>query len=144
MLCLTLSNLLDSHATLITKNSTHTNNPWFTSYLQKLKSFHRPLGHTKAPFTSLPKKKYLQLRISVVNKHHQLYIAATKKILLFSQPTLLSHSTPAPPNLDASGKPLTLPSFKSSSILPSSIPSLFSHYLLLKSHLFLPNNQYKI
>src|SRR6218665_987853 len=41
----TLSNLLNIHAPLITKQSSHANNPWFTSYIQAFKSFRRHLEH---------------------------------------------------------------------------------------------------
>src|SRR6218665_471796 len=41
----TLSNLLNIHAPLITKQSSHANNPWFTSYIQAFKAFRRHLEH---------------------------------------------------------------------------------------------------
>src|SRR6218665_1177640 len=41
----TLSSLLDKHAPIITKSGSqsHSNNPWYTSYLQAFKSFRRRL-----------------------------------------------------------------------------------------------------
>src|SRR6218665_2269840 len=41
----TLSNLLNIHAPLITKQSSHAKNPWFTSYIQAFKIFRRHLEH---------------------------------------------------------------------------------------------------
>src|SRR6218665_3563169 len=37
----TLSNLLNTHEPLITKQSSHANKPWFTSYIQAFKTFRR-------------------------------------------------------------------------------------------------------
>src|ERR1700733_6371123 len=39
----TLSMLLDKHAPIITKSGSHSNNPWYNSYLQAFKSFRRRL-----------------------------------------------------------------------------------------------------
>src|SRR6218665_3931959 len=41
----TLSNLLNMHASLITKLSFHANSPWFTSYVQAFKTFRSYLEH---------------------------------------------------------------------------------------------------
>src|SRR5688572_2996665 len=54
----TLSDLLDIHAPLITKHSSHTSNPWFTSYLQALKPSAGTLSTpTRAPLTQLLEQK---------------------------------------------------------------------------------------
>src|SRR6218665_3528887 len=41
----TLSNLLNIHAPLITKQYSHANNLWFSSYIQAFKTFRRHLEH---------------------------------------------------------------------------------------------------
>src|SRR6218665_1333899 len=41
----TLYNLLNIHAPLITKQSSHANNPWFASYIQAFKTFRKHLEH---------------------------------------------------------------------------------------------------
>src|SRR6218665_3983057 len=76
----TLSNLLDIHAPLITEQSSHANNPWFTSYIQAFKTFRRHLVHvynrTIYPTSRAEALTNLQ---SVTHRYHKLIIAAKQK-----------------------------------------------------------------
>ena len=57
----TLSDLLDIHAPLKTRHSSHTTNPWFTSYLQAFKTFCRHLEHAYQSTTDPTSRTKLSL-----------------------------------------------------------------------------------
>ena len=114
----TLSNLLDIHAPLITKPSSHAVNPWFTSYLQAFKTFRRRLQHIyKGATDSLSREKALSSLKSATHRYHKL-IAATKRKYYSS---LIHSSSSSPRHLWRAVNSLL--HRKSSSPLPSSIPS---------------------
>src|SRR6218665_406512 len=98
----TLSNLLNIHAPLITKQSSHANNPWFTSYIQAFKSFRRHLEHVyKRTITP-----HLEPKPSPIS--NQPPIDTINLSLLPSRNTTLLSFTPALPTLDIFGEQLTL------------------------------------
>src|SRR6218665_2894951 len=99
----TLSNLLNIHAPLITKQSSHANNLWFTSYIQAFKSFRRHLEHVyKRTIDPASRAEALTNLKSATHRYHKLVIAAKQKYTSF----LLF--TPALPTLDIFGEQLTL------------------------------------
>src|SRR6218665_2310975 len=97
-----LSNLLNIHAPLITKQSFHANNPWFTSYIQHLK----PFAGTSSMFTSAPSTPHLEPKPSPIS--NQPPINTINLSLLPSRNTTLLSFTPALPTLDTFGEQLTL------------------------------------
>src|ERR1043165_5817506 len=69
----TLSDLLDIHAPLITKLSSHTSNLCFTFYLQAFKTFRRHFKHTYQSITNpTSRAKALTTLKSVTNIYHKL------------------------------------------------------------------------
>src|SRR6218665_618399 len=72
----TLSSLLDKHAPIITKSRSHSNNPWYTSYLQAFKSFRRRLEHT---YKRTRDPQLLSELKSATNRYHHLLATAKKK-----------------------------------------------------------------
>src|SRR6218665_3596865 len=76
----TLSNLLNIHAPLITKQSSHANNLWFTSYIQAFKSFRRHLEHVyKRTIDPASRAEALTNLKSATHRYHKLVIAAKQK-----------------------------------------------------------------
>src|SRR6218665_146756 len=76
----TLSDLLNTHAPLITKRSSHPTNLWFTSYLQAFKTFRRRLEHIyKRATDPASRAKALVNLKSATHRYHTLITAAKKK-----------------------------------------------------------------
>jgi len=72
----TLSMLLDKHAPIITKSGSHSNNPWYNSYLQAYKSFRRRLERSYKRTRDL---QILSALKSATNKYHHLLDIAKKR-----------------------------------------------------------------
>src|SRR6218665_684028 len=87
----TLSSLLDKHAPVITKSGSHSNNPWYTSYLQAFKSFRRRLEHT---YKCTRDPQLLSELKSATNRYHRLLATAKKKFY-----SSLVHSRSSNPRL---------------------------------------------
>src|SRR6218665_3539208 len=66
----TLSSLLDKHAPIITKSGSHSNNPWYTSYLQAFKSFRRRLERTYVCYKRTRDPQLLSELKSATNRYH--------------------------------------------------------------------------
>src|SRR6218665_2444127 len=114
----TLSNLLNIHAPLITKQSSHANNPWFTSYIQAFKSFRRHLEHVyKRTIDPASRAEALTNLKSATNRYHKLVIAAKQKYYS----SLIHSSSSNPRRLWRAVNSLL--HRKSPSPLPTSIPS---------------------
>src|SRR6218665_3281603 len=76
----TLSYLLNTHAPLITKRSSHPTNPWFSSYLQAFKTFRSRLEHIyKRATDPASRAKALVNLKSATHRYHTLITAAKKK-----------------------------------------------------------------
>src|SRR6218665_2905575 len=89
----TLSNLLNIHAPLITKQSSNANNPWFSSYIQSFKTFHRHLKHVyKRTTDHTSRAEALTNLKSATHRYHKLIIAAKQKYY-----SLLIHSSSSNP-----------------------------------------------
>src|SRR6218665_3615637 len=128
----TLSNLLNIHAPLITKQSSHANNPWFTSYIQAFKSFRRHLEHVyKRTIDPASRAEALTNLKSATHRYHKLVIAAKQKYYS----SLIHASSPTPRHLWRAVNSLL--HRKSPSPLPTPIPSPLSlthssHFSLTK------------
>jgi Reverse transcriptase (RNA-dependent DNA polymerase) len=110
----TLSTLLDKHAPLITKSGSHSKNPWYTSYLQSLKSFRRRLERN---YKRTRDPQLLSALKSATNKYHNLLASAKKRFY-----SSLVHSRSSHPRL--LWKTINqLLHRNSSSPLPNSLPS---------------------
>src|SRR6218665_3745917 len=72
-----LSSLLDKHAPIITKSGSHSNKPWYTSYLQAFKSFQRRLERT---YKRSRDPQLLSELKSATNRYHHLLATAKKKL----------------------------------------------------------------
>src|SRR6218665_544200 len=105
--------LLDKHAPIITKSGSHSNNPWYTSYLQAFKSFRRRLERTYKR-TSDP--QLLSELKSATNRYHHLLATAKKK---FYSSLVYSRSS-NPRHLWKTINQLL--HRKSSNLLPNSLP----------------------
>ena len=102
----------------IAKHSSHTSNPWFTSYLQAFKSFRRQLEHIyQRTIDPTSRAKALINLKSATNRYHKLIAAAKKKYYS----SLIHSSSSNPRHLWRAVNSLL--HRKSSSPLPSSIPS---------------------
>src|SRR6218665_2970554 len=113
----TLSNLLNIHAPLITKQSSHANNSWFTSYIQVFKTFRRHLEHVyKRTIDPASRAEALTNLKSSTHSYHKLVIAAKQKYYS----SLIHSSSSNPRHLWRAVNSLHC---KSPSPLPSSIPS---------------------
>ena len=89
----TLSNLLNIHAPLITEQSSHANNLWFTSYIQAFKTFCRHLEHGYNPtIDPASRAEALTNLKSATHRYHTLVIAAKQKY--YSSLQLFQPSTP--------------------------------------------------
>src|SRR6218665_1077361 len=66
----TLFSLLDKHAPIITKSGSHSNNPWYTSYLQAFKSFRRRLERTYVCYKRTRDPQLLSELKSATNRYH--------------------------------------------------------------------------
>src|SRR6218665_1480616 len=72
--------LLNIHAPLITKQSSHANNPWFTPYIQAFKTFRRHLEHVcKRTIDPASRAEALTNLKSAIHRYHKLVIAAKQK-----------------------------------------------------------------
>src|SRR6218665_38345 len=116
----TLSNLLNIHAPLITKQSSYANNPWFTSYIQAFKTFCMHLEHvykrTIDPTSRAEALINLKSATHRYHRYHKLVIAAKQKYyssLIHSSSSNSRHLWRAVNSLHR----------KSPSPLPISIPS---------------------
>src|SRR6218665_517578 len=87
----TLSSLLDKHAPIITKSGSHSNNPWYTSYIQAFKSFRRRLERT---YKRTRDPQLLSELKSATNRYHNLLATAKKKFY-----SSLVHSRSSNPRL---------------------------------------------
>src|SRR6218665_2012584 len=114
----TLSTLLNIHAPFITKQSSHANNPWFTSYIQAFKTFCRHLEHVyNRTIDPTSRAKALTNLKSATHRYHKLTIAAKQKYYS----SLIHSSSSNPRHLWRAVNSLL--HRKSPSPLPTSIPS---------------------
>src|SRR6218665_3859830 len=74
----TLSDLLNKHAPVITKPETHAKNPWFSSFLQALKSSRRRLERAYKQSRDLDILKKLK---TLTNRYHSQLLSAKKRYL---------------------------------------------------------------
>src|SRR6218665_3544777 len=103
---------------LITKQSSHANNPWFTSYIQAFKSFRRHLEHVyKRTIDPASRAEALTNLKSATHRYHKLVIAAKQKYYSY----LIHSSSSNPRHLWRAVNSLL--HRKSPSPLPTSIPS---------------------
>src|SRR6218665_90970 len=114
----TLSNLPNIHAPLITKQSSHENNPWFTSYIQAFKTFRRHLEHVyKRTTDPASRTEALANLKSATHRYHKLVIAAKQKYYS----SLIHSSSSNPRHLWRAVNSLLHRKYPSP--LPTSIPS---------------------
>src|SRR6218665_2176401 len=89
----TLSNLLNIHAPLTTKQSSHANNPWFTSYIQAFKTFRKHLDHVYKRTIHPASRAEALINIKLAtHRYHKLVIAAKQKYY-----SLVIHSSSSNP-----------------------------------------------
>ena len=103
---------------LIAKQSSHANNPWFTSYIQAFKTFRRHLEHVyKRTTDPASRAEALANLKSATHRYHKLVIAAKQKYYS----SLIHSSSSNPRHLWRAVNSLL--HRKSPYPLPSSIPS---------------------